>query len=147
MDRATRRLLGMSAFLVAAPLNAWASPERFDLLCEGTTSGSGAGPFKQVIHVDLVVGAYCVDDCQAIGRIHSQSDDSITFRDHPSDGYYLINRASWSPETGYQAEFAATFRAYYANRTVATCLQSPLSVGTGRGLYLAPGQDDFINFR
>lgn len=147
MGRATYRLLGMSAFLLGVPLHACASPERFDLLCEGTTSGSGAGPFRQTIHVDLIEGAYCIDDCQAIGRIHSRYGDLITFRDRPSDGYFLVNRASWSPTTGYQAEFAATFRAYFENRTVATCLQSPFSVGSKQGLSLTPGQDDLLNVR
>lgn len=128
-------------------LNAEISSERFDLVCEGMTTGSNTGPFRKTIHVDLVEGAYCIDDCTGVGRIHARSGGLITFSDKPSDGYYLVNRASWSPATGYQAEFAATFRVYYETRTVATCLQSPFSAGSKQGLKLEPGQDDLLSFR
>lgn len=137
--RLVRRLIGFAALALGTPSIAETLPDRFDLVCEGTTSGRGSGPFQKVVHVDLAANAFCVDACEAVERIHSRASNLITFRDVQSDGYYLVDRATWSPTNGYESEYAATLRAYFWTRSVAICRQTSLSVGSSHGLSLTAG--------
>lgn len=89
---------------------------------------SFATPFQQTIHVDLEAGRYCTAACLVAHRIDRSEQGIIIFRDRPSDGYNLVDRASWFPHTGqYVAEFAATYRAFYESRTKALCTRSALA--------------------
>jgi hypothetical protein len=103
----------------------------FDLVCVGTSTLREATqqPFRQVIHVDLTRRLYCVDDCLQVATIKELSASLVTFRDKPSDGYYLVDRATWNRSDGtYQESFAATFRAYFTRETRARCRTAPLSI-------------------
>lgn len=108
---------------------------RFDLNCRGTRYvRSEATPYEQVIHVDLEVGRYCTGGCRAAYRISGQHPGLIVLRDRPSDGYNLIDKATWFPGTGqYLAEFAATYRVYYESRTIAVCTPSKLTTTVLKG--------------
>lgn len=123
-------LSGCSSEVSNATADATAGAEmRFDLSCRGTRYlRSEATPFEQVIHVDLEAGRYCTGECVVSHRINSRHPGLIVFRDRRSDGYNLIDKASWFPGTGqYIAEFAATYRAYYESRTIAVCTRSELT--------------------
>ncbi|MBF0665839.1 MAG: hypothetical protein IR159_09930 [Brevundimonas sp.] len=108
---------------------------RFDLNCRGTRYvRSEATPYEQVIHVDLEAGRYCTGECRSAYPISSQHPGLIVLRDRPSDGYNLIDKAAWFPDTGqYLAEFAATYRAYYESRTIAVCTRSELTTPVPTG--------------
>lgn len=98
------------------------------LTCSGTTAHvmRGAMEFQQVIYLDTAAATYCRDDCRVLEHLISQSNDRVVFRDRPSDGYYLVDYASWSPSTGrYEARFAATTRFYTETETTAFCVAEP----------------------
>lgn len=108
---------------------------QFDLNCSGTRyRRSEAMPYEQVVHVDLEAGKYCTRGCKTVYRISSHQPGLVVLRDRPSDGYNLIDKATWFPETGqYLAEFAATYRAYYESRTIAVCTRSELTAPIPQG--------------
>lgn len=121
--------------LVAGPaLAAPVSPQRFDLVCQGVKTVRGdPQPFSQTIHVDLARNAYCVDTCGTFDTIKSVSRVAITFRDKPSDGYYLTDKAMWDRQSGaYTERFAATFRMYYESSTRAQCKVAGYSAGKAK---------------
>jgi hypothetical protein len=133
-----RRLAGLSVGLLC--LSCGQAPEsgtstqatvggtarRFDLICRGRTGVHGRlEPFVEVLHVDLDSGRYCRGRCEIAEALHSQTADLIVFRDRPSDGYFLVDRASWAPSSGrYVAEFTATFRMYHESKTEGSCVRS-----------------------
>ena len=102
---------------------------RFDLVCEGKTTGTrGSHAFQEVLHVDLMRKAYCSNDCRTWTEIHSISDTRITLRDRPSDGYWLQDLAWWEPTSGkYEGHFAATTRAYTETQTHGNCRKARYS--------------------
>lgn len=127
--------IGVMLALVAGPALATpASPQRFDLVCRGVKTVRGAPePFRQTIHVDLDRNAYCVDACKVFDTIKNASKAAITFRDKPSDGYYLTDKAMWDRQSGaYTEAFAATFRMYYESSTRAQCTVASYTAGKAR---------------
>jgi len=108
---------------------------QFDLDCTGTTKDRFGyeKPFRQTIHVDLDADTYCPDDCEAVFNIHRQSDDVITLTDRPSDGYWLVNRSTWTRSTGrYAAELKASTRVFTHRVTTGQCVAGPLSIERAR---------------
>ena len=132
MTRLTATAAGVALAFVAFPVNAAQVTARsFDLDCTGTIQErfGHQRPFRHTIHVDLDANTYCVDDCEIVQSIFAHSDDGITFIDRPSDGYWAVNRATWSRSTGaYSAEFAASTRIYTHRITTARCDPAPLSI-------------------
>lgn len=110
------------------------SPQRFDLVCRGLkTVGEDPQRFSQTIHVDLARNTYCVDACLSFDTIKSVSEATIIFRDKPSDGYYLTDKAMWDRRSGaYTEAFAATFRMYYESGTRAQCKVTSYSAGNAK---------------
>lgn len=132
-----RLMTGAVAFtLMAFPLEAAeVAARQFDLHCTGTANDRSRGekPFRETIHIDLDANTYCPDDCEAVFSIHGQSDDVITLMDRPSDGYWLVNRATWSRSTGqYAAELTATTRVFTHRVTTGRCVAGPLSIERAR---------------
>jgi hypothetical protein len=55
---------------------------QFDLKCSGmakTETQKVDGPFQRTIHVDLLSGQYCNDECSSVRRIASVDPLKITF--------------------------------------------------------------------
>lgn len=68
------------------------SPQQFDLVCEGTMSEykdgakSSDAPFRQVLHIDLLKGEFCAEDCTRIERLAKVDSLVITLADVKRDG-------------------------------------------------------------
>ena len=130
-----RTTIAVMLALVAGPAPATpVSPQRFDLVCRGVKTVRGVPePFSQTIHVDLDRNVYCVDACRAFDTIRNVSKAAITFRDKPSDGYYLTDTAMWDRQSGvYPEAFAATFRMYYESSTRAQCTIADYMAGKAK---------------
>jgi hypothetical protein len=81
-----------TAFPAALPA---AQSDQFDLNCTGSADGYAKGkkysgqPFKQTIHVDLLRGEYCIDECNSVSKINDVNSLQITFADAAfDDGKY-----------------------------------------------------------
>jgi hypothetical protein len=76
--------------------------KQFDLHCTGAAKSETQkvdGPFQRTIHVDLVRGQYCNDECSSVHRIASADPLKIAFEWDPVSAYHM-NRVTVNRRTG-----------------------------------------------
>ncbi len=92
-------------------------------------------PFRQTIHVDLDRNAHCVDACKVFDTIKNASKAAITFRDKPSDGYYLTDKAMWDRQAAYSPRRSRRrFGCITGSSTRAQCTVASYTAGEGQAL-------------
>ena len=123
--------------------------QSFSLLCEGTSYlRSETVTFVQTLTIDLEAGRFCTGNCPTTYRFSDRKAGVVIFQNKPSDGYSLVDKASWFPDTGqYLAEFAATYRAFYESHTVAICKPAETAIAMPAPPAVEPSRDALLGPR
>jgi hypothetical protein len=96
------RLVAACALLAMASSALAEQQMQFDLKCTGTSKTESQkldAPFQRTIHVDLVTGQYCNDECGSVRKIAQVDPLRIAFEWSPAEPM-LMNRVAVDRRTG-----------------------------------------------
>jgi hypothetical protein len=118
----------MISWVIISLLAAAAPARPLALSCVGTDAGfHGDAEWRKSLHIDLVNGSFCFDDCRAEERIRTVTGSRFTLWDRGAEGWTSDNSpvrdiATWDSATGaFTREYAWNGRIFHAGTVRAVC--------------------------